>query len=271
MVGSRRILAAFVGFLAWAPGAHAAITAIDNAETSVRLGITGGYSRYEENISPQDTETGGLLGGQVNVSGLTSSVFQSQVFPDLYTDAGYDFAAGFLKYRGNLEDPQHTPYQASDNAYYNTVVVRLGVGRPMAGGYELIPYVAGGFQNWYRNVSGAAGYGEYYRAGLIGVGLKLDYAPAPMLVLSASAEGLAVIGGAVDAPSENFSGSFGTSAEERVGLDADYRIDNTWHAYAGLGITHYAYAGSQPGGSGSFEPLSTTLQVSSMFGVAYGF
>jgi hypothetical protein len=80
-----------------------------------------------------------------------------------------------------------------------------------------------------------------------------------------------VIGGSVSVPSQSFTGNFGTSAEERVSLDADYRLTRTWHAYAGLGVTHYGYTGSKAGASGAYEPLSATLQVNSMFGVAYGF
>jgi hypothetical protein len=170
-----------------------------------------------------------------------------------------------------LQDAQATPYQADDKAYYNTVIIRLGLGRPIEGGEELIPYIAGGYQNWYRNIGGSNGTSEYYQAGLIGGGLRFDITENPMFVLSASAEGLAVIGGSVAAPSQNFRGDFGTSAEERVGLDADYRLDDAWHAFAGLGLTHYNYTGSKPNGMGAYEPSSASLQINSMLGVAYGF
>ena len=79
------------------------------------------------------------------------------------------------------------------------------------------------------------------------------------------------MGGTISVPSQDFSAGFGASAEERVSLDADYRIDNGWHAYAGLGLTHYGYTGSKPDGMGAYAPSSTTLQMNSMFGLAYGF
>ncbi len=253
------------------PVARAADPAVTAAETSVRLGVTAGYGGYQENISPQDTESGALVGLSGGVSALTPSGLGRYGVPDLYTDVDYSFAAGFLNYHGNLQNPQNTPYQARDNAYYNTAIVRLGFGAPLAGGPEVIPYLAGGYQNWYRNVGGAAGYGEFYQAGLIGGGLRLDISGGPGLVLSAAAEGFAVIGGSVSVPSQSFTGDFGTSAEERVSLDADYRLTRTWHAFAGLGVTHYGYTGSKPGALSLYEPLSSTIQVNSMFGVAYGF
>jgi hypothetical protein len=261
------------GALALAAGAcaQAATPSIEAAESSVRLGLTAGYGNYEENIQPQDTEAGALLGVEAGVSSLTPTALGRFGWPDLYASVGYDFSAGFLQYRGNLQDAEHTPYQAQDNSYYNTAIVRLGLGRPIAGNAELIPYVAGGYQNWYRNIGGSAGYGEYYQAGMMGGGLKLDVAATPLLVVSAAAEGFAVIGGMVSAPSQDFSAGFGASAEERVSLDADYRINNGWHAFAGLGVTHYGYTGSKPDAMGVYEPLSTTLQINSIFGLAYGF
>jgi hypothetical protein len=58
---------------------------------------------------------------------------------------------------------------------------------------------------------------------------------------------MAVIGAPISAPSENFTGNFGTSAEEWCGLDADYRLEQSWWAFAGLGVTHDDYTGSKPG------------------------
>jgi len=269
---NRRFLTLLTALLAGGISpALAADPAISAAETSVRLGLDAGYGHYEENVTPQDTEAGALLGLTAGVSALTPDGLRGYGLPDLYTEVDYNFDAGFLNYHGNLQDAQNTPYQTRDNAYYNTAIVRLGLGAPLAGGTELIPYVAGGYQNWYRNVGGASGYGEFYQSGLIGGGLRLDVPGGQNLVVSAAAEGFAVLGGSVAVPSQDFSGNFGTSVEERVSLDADYRLTRTWHAFAGLGLTHYGYSGSKPGEFGEYEPLSSTIQVNSMFGVAYGF
>lgn len=259
-----------------APAAHAADPAVQAAETSVRLGVTAGYGSYAENVTPQDTETGALLGVSAGVSALTPGPLARFGFPDIYSDLQYDFSAGFLNYDGNLNNSAQTPYRTADHGYYNNVVVRLGIGAPFiggafAGGAELIPYIAGGYQNWSRNIGGGRGYGETYQAGLVGGGLRLDLTRGPAFVVSAAAEGFVVIGGSVNVPSQNFNGQFGTSAQERVSLDADYRLTSAWHAFAGLGLTHYTYTGSKPGNSGIYEPLSTTFQLNSTFGVSYGF
>ncbi len=259
------VLAAYV-----APAARADEPAIEAAETTVRLGISSGYGNYQENVAPEDKEAGALLGVSAGVSALTP-VLPGDIWPDLYTDVGYDFSAGFLNYDGNFENQPDTSYEARDNGYYNTAIVRLGAGAPLSGGREIIPYIAGGYQNWSRNIGGPAGYGEFYQAELIGGGLRLDFTGGPALIVSAAAEGFAVVGASVSVPSQNFDGRFGASAEERVSLDADYRLTGTWHAFAGLGLTHYEYTGSQPGAQHLFEPLSTTLQVNTMFGLAYGF
>lgn len=267
----RRALLVIALFAGSAPAVRAADPAILAAETTVRLGVTAGYGNYEESVTPQDTESGALLGLSTGVSALIPSGLARYGLPDLYTEVDYGFAAGFLNYHGNLNDAASTPYEARDNAYYNSAIVRLGMGAPVGDGQEVIPYLAGGYQNWNRTIGGPAGYGEFYQAGLIGGGVRFDFVSNPMLILSAQAEGFAVIGGTASVPSQNFNGNFGTSAEERVALDADYRLSGTWHAYAGLGLTHYGYSGSKPGAAGAYEPLSSTLQVNSMFGVAYGF
>jgi hypothetical protein len=250
------------------PAARAADPAISAAETSVWLGLTGGYGNDQGQDGSQMSESGALLGISTGISALTPSGLARYGLPDLYTEVEYGFAAGFLNEHGNLNGPAASPYEAHDDAYYNTAIVRLGIGAPVDGGREVIPYVAGGYQSWNRST---AGNGEYDQAGLIGGGLRFDVVSTPLLILSAQAEGLAVIGGETSVPSRNFSGSFGTGAQERVALDADYRLHGTWHAYAGLGVTHYGEGGERLGAKLSEAPLSSALQVDSMFGVAYGF
>jgi opacity protein-like surface antigen len=242
-----------------APAAHAADPAILAAESSVRLGISAGYGQYQMSSAPQLNGTGGLVGGTLAASALTP-----RHIGDVYADVEYDFSKGFLNDSGQVAQ-QH----ASDA--YNTVIVRLGLGVPLLGGREIIPYVAGGYQNWNHDVRAPHGMGAYYQAGLIGGGVRFDLTAGPAFVVSASVEGLAVTGGSVTVPSAHISGQLGTSAQERVSLDADYQLSSAWHAFAGLGVTHYSYTGSRPGSFGMFEPSSGTLQVSSTFGVAYGF
>jgi hypothetical protein len=251
--------------------AQAAPQAIQAAESSVRLGLTAGYGTYETDVLPQDSADGAFLGFTAGIGSLTPTAFARFGWPDLYVSVSDDFSAGWFQYRGGLPEPGDTTYTARDDSYQNTAIVRLGLGRPFAGSAEIIPFVAGGYQNGQRDVGGPMGYGEYAQAGLLGGGLKLDVAATPLLVLSAMAEGFAVTGGTVSAPFQNFPESFGSNAEERVSLDADYRISNAWHAFAGIGITHYDDMGARSGGAGVYEQPSATLQVNSMFGLAYGF
>jgi hypothetical protein len=245
--------------------ARAADPSIAAAETSVRLGVTAGYGNFEDNAVPRDNQAGGLFGVTAGVSALTTSVLPSTIWPDLYTEVGYDFSAAPLDHSYNGQSSQ-----GADAAYYNTAIVRLGAGTPIGGGQELIPYIAGGYQTWSRHESGPMGGRDYDQAELAGGGLRLDVTASPALVLSIAAEGFAVIGSG-SAPSEDFDARFGTTTEERVSLDADYRLSRTWHVFAGVGVTHYDDAASQLGGARALSPFSSTLQVNSMFGLAYGF
>lgn len=268
---SRGVLCLLALCAAAAPAAWAADGTIQAAESKVSLAVTAGYGGYEENIVPQDTEGGPLLGLMAGVSALEPGIMTGYRLPDLYTDVAYNFFNGFLSYRRSPLAPGEAAFETGDSAQYNTAIVRLGAGTAAGPGREIIPYFAGGYQNWHRSLGGGLGYGASYQAGLVGGGLKLDVADNPVLVVSAAAEGFAVVGGSVSVPTENFVANFGASAEERISLGADYRLNRTWHAFAGLGLTHYEYTGSKPGDSGISEPLSTAFQVNSMFGVAYGF
>jgi len=249
-------------------GATAADPSIRAAETSVRLGLTTGYGSYGRMDFGQSSENGGLIGITAGFSDLSPSSVPGFLLPDLYANAGYDFSAGVAS---GPKEIIGTPFSAHDNAFYNTATIRLGAGTPVGVHMELIPYVVAGYQNWSRNTAGPGGYGEFYQSELLGGGVRFDIAGSPRVVFSASAEGFAVIGGAGAAPSQNFNGGMGDSAEERVSLDADYRLNRTWHAFAGLGVNHFAYAGERSAPPVMGEPGGAALQISSMFGLAYGF
>ncbi|MDE8349891.1 MAG: hypothetical protein POG74_10485 [Acidocella sp.] len=242
-----------------ATGARAADTAIMAAESTVRIGIDAGYGQYQEGSPLSASGTGALVGATLGASRLGFGAYR-----DAYADVEYDFSAGFMNGHG-----QAVPVHGTNT--YNTVIVRLGLGVPLLGGAEVIPYVAGGYQTWNHVGGGAQFYGANYQAGLIGGGLRLDLTAGPAFVVSASVEGLAVIGGSITVPSEAASGASSTSAQERVSLDADYRLNSTWHAFAGLGLTHYSFTGGRAANFGSLLPGANSLQVSSTFGVAYGF
>jgi len=237
------------------------------------LAATGTLMNYQERLpSPSDIESGWMPGFAAKYS-LMGDYFPS--LPNLYFAVNYQFSSGDIAYHGATLSG--TPLEGTDSATTNWVLARLGMGLPLAQSWMFTPYIAGGYQNWDRDI----GYTEKYSAGLVGAGLMLQYAPTQQLVLSANAQGLAVIGGGMT-PSGSLlqdnlgTASFGTSGEERVSLDADYRLNSSWHVYGGLNFTHFNYTGgalSSPLAQflGYVEPPSSTNLFGMQLGVAYGF
>lgn len=251
------------------------------ANNEMGLAATGTLMNYQEHITQfdgqTDIESGWMPGFQVKYS-LMGDYFPS--LPNLYFAVNYDYSNGDLHYQGFLLSSR-APSQGTDSAVTNRVVARLGMGLPLAQSWMLTPYLAGGYQNWDRNLQGPHGYTEKYSAGLVGAGLMLQYAPTRRLVLSANAQGFAVIGGGMT-PSGSLlqdnlgTASFGTSGEERVSLDADYRLNGSWHVYGGLDFTHFNYTGGPLNSPlaqllGAAEPPSSTNLFGMQLGVAYGF
>lgn len=252
------------------------------ANNEIGLAVTGTLMNYQEHITQfngqTDIESGWMPGFQVKYS-LMGDYFSS--LPNLYFAVNYDYSNGNLHYQGFLLSPGTPPSQTTDSAVTNRVVGRLGMGFPLAQSWMLTPYLAGGYQNWDRNLQGTHGGKEKYSAGLVGAGFMLQYAPIRQLVLSANAQGFAVIGGGMT-PSGNIiennlgTASFGTSGEERVSLDADYRLNGSWHVYGGLNFTHFNYTGGPLNSPlaqllGAAEPPSSTNLFGMQLGVAYGF
>lgn len=255
------------------PGAVARAAAVNPAiaaaETRVALGASVSGFMYREAFGGLSARESGALPGFTTSLSRLGTVFG---VPDIYTGVVYDFSGGPLAYHGYVQGAGQglSPYDTTDRARFNHVEVRLGRAMPLTAAVDLIPFIAAGYQNWYRDFSGAGGYGEFYRAALAGVGAKLDVAVSDGLVLSASAEGLAVLGGRAAAPALGFTGNFGTSGEEAVRLGADWRLGNVWHVFAGLGVQHFNYSGSGLN-NGYYEPPSSSLVVQSEIGVAFGF
>lgn len=251
------------------------------ANNEIGLAATGTLMNYQEHITQfngqTDIESGWMPGFQVKYS-LMGNYFSS--LPNLYFAVNYDYSNGDLHYQGFLQ-PSGAPFQGTDGAVTNRVVARLGMGLPLTQSWMLTPYLAGGYQNWDRNLQGSYGYKEKYSAGLVGAGFMLQFAPTRRLVLSANAQGFAVIGGGMTPSGNAFedhlgTASFGTSGEERVSLDADYRLNGSWHIYGGLDFTHFNYTGGPLNSPlaqliGAAEPPSSTNLFGMQLGVAYGF
>jgi hypothetical protein len=245
------------------------------AETNLNLSAGFMHTQYHENLPPGtgDDENGFTAGFGVGASvllpehGLPGNA-------DLYTALMYEFSAGNLDYGGHFLI-SNKPAQATDRAVFNRIEARLGLGFPLEGGAEFIPFLAAGYQAWNRNIdtTGAIGTDEFYHSGLFGGGMKLDLPIASRTVLSATAEAFALVGGGIALNNFDINHSLGVSAEERISLGMDYDISGPFHVFATGFWEHFNYAGFKPTVNSDFlfEPLSTTTQFGGNLGVAYSF
>jgi len=258
------------------PAARAASPEVAAAETQVSVSLGALHTQYHENLSPGDDENGAAAGFGVAISGLVPFYPGRPTAPDIYASLDYEFNAGNLQYGGHYQF-SGAPAQATDNAVFNRIEGRAGIGLPL-GPVELIPFVAAGYQSWNRNINnpGAIGTDEFYHAGLFGGGLKLDVPLTPQLVASATGEFLAVAEAGITANGIGVIGSLGAAGEARVTAGLDYAIRPRLHTFASVYWEHFNYAGTRwndslvPGFE-IREPLSTTTQFGGLVGVGYSF
>jgi hypothetical protein len=256
------------------------------AETNLSLGVGFMHTQYHENAAPGtgDDENGFSGGGTAGASLLAPNLLVWRN-ADLYTALNFDLSGGNLNYGGHYL-VSGLPVDATDRAVFFRIEGRFGIGLPLVDGMELIPFLAGGYQEWNRNVEvkGEIGTDEQYTTGLLGGGLKLDIPVTPRLVLSGTAEGLDLFAGNVAFNNVVQSHGLGGSAEERLSLGADYAVATHFHVFGAADWEHFNYAGNKPtlstyypdcDGEGDacefYEPLSTTTQFGANVGVAYSF
>jgi hypothetical protein len=254
--------------------AQGASPAVSAAETSVNLSVGLMHTQYHESVVPGDDESGFIPGFGVSVSaliptrpGVTSSV-------DIYSALIYNFDAGNIGYSGHYL-VSGNPATATDHAVFNRVEARLGLGFPMIGGMESIPFLAGGYQAWNRNIDapGTSGTDEFYHSGLFGLGYKLDVPIGAGFVASGTGELLGLAGGGISDNSMNWSGGFGVTPEERVELGLDDAVFGRFHLFVSAYWQHFSYSGTAPQNFGYYiyEPFSTTTQFGANFGIGYSF
>lgn len=222
--------------------------AIRAAETSLGLGATAG-------LFWGAGRTFASSGGQVRAGRLGPAPGVRR----LYTAMIYDVFGG-------------GPDPAGGSSLVDRVEVRLGAGfdpgrTGVSGRTTLMPFIAGGYEGW----SGPAGAGVYHAA-LAGGGIKLDLAVSEGLVVSASAEGLAVLGGRLTPAAAGNATGFGVSGEADVRLGTNLRLDGNWRAFAGLELRYRPRprVGGRVGAPAELMPASTT-ELRSVVGLAYGF
>ncbi len=242
------------------------------ANNEVGIAAVGTLMNYQEHLpSPSDIESGWMPGFEVKYS-LMGNHFK-EFLSNMYFAVHYQYNSSSISYQGAVGK---RPYDGTDAATTNRVLAKLGKGFELSNSMMLTPYVAGGYQNWNRDLKGRYGYTEDYSSGLIGVGAMFQYAATDRLVLTVNAEGLAMVGGGMtphNVPGLGNtlgSASFGTSGQEKIAADLDYRVSSKWHLYGGLNYTHFNYTGGALK-YGAIEPLSSTNLFSMDAGIGYQF
>jgi hypothetical protein len=253
-----------------APWARAAIPEVAAAETSLSFNLSGMHTQYHENLQVGDDESGYTPGAGVGISALVPYGYET----DLYSSLAFELNAGPIDYNGHYQTGQ--PLMATDNAVFNRIEARVGVGLPLAGGTELIPFLASGYQAWNRNTDSKTTIdgGEFYHTFLFGGGFKLDQPVGPSVVLSFTGELLGLAGGNVQNNGIGFGRGMGVTAEELISIGLDYAITPRWHTFGSLYWEHFDYSGTHPEyfpGYYVYEPLSTTTQFGVEAGVGYSF
>ncbi len=252
---------------------------IVSANNEVGIAAVGTLMNYQEHITPgpSDIESGWMPGFEVKYS-LMGNYFSS-LPSNMYFAVHYQFNSGDISYQGAVQKQNKLkPYDGTDSATTNRVIARVGKGFQLSNSMMLTTYIAGGYQDWNRHTLGPYGYTEDYSSGLIGAGAMFQYAATRRLVLTVNAEGLAMVGGGMTAHIDVLPGvpagsaSFGTSGQEKIAADVDYRISGLWHLYGGLNYTHFNYTGGLlTSGLGGFEPSSSTNLFSMDAGIGYQF
>ena len=253
--------------------AQGASPAVSAAETSVNLSVGGMSTQYRENVVPGDHENGATPGFGVGVSVLLPTHPGDTSSVDIYSALIYNFDAGNIGYSGHYL-VSGAPASATDHAVFNRLEARLGLGFPMIYGMESIPFLAGGYQSWNRNIDapGPASSDEFYHTGLFGLGYRLDVPIGGGFVASGTGELLGLAGGGINDNSENWSGGFGVTPEERVELGLDDAVFGQFHLFAKAYWQHFNYSGTRPDSYYYFyEPFSTTTQFGANIGIGYSF
>lgn len=267
-------LFSIAALLAGFSGVAFANTAIMNANNEMGIAATGTLMNYQEHVTPgpADTESGWMPGFGVKYSLMQNIMGVNNAYVAIH----FNRSSGGINYKGALQTAHgDIPTKTTDDATIYDVTGRVGMGMSLSSNMMLTPFVVGGYQHWNRNPQGPGAYTEDYGAGLVGLGAKFQYAPTANLVISATPEFMAVVGGSAQPHIPGISSAkFGTSGEEKLSVGADYRISGHVHLYGGLSYTHFNYTGGPLFADGQhigYEPLSSTNLFGMQLGVAYNF
>jgi hypothetical protein len=254
--------------------ASAASPAVQAAETTLTFDAAAMHTQYHENLQVGDDESGYTAGFGIGASLLQPLDPRRRDGLDYYAAMAYDFHAGNIKYAGHYQSG--VPADADDRTVFQRIELRMGVGVPLILGAEFIPFAAGGYQAWNRNVDGPNSYygGEFYRSFLFGAGFKFDVPLTPTLVTSATAELLGLAGGGITGNGYDFGRGFGVTPQERFELGLDDAVTQHFHVFTRAYWEHFNYSGTRPQYYTTYyiyEPFSTTTQFGVNLGAAYSF
>lgn len=246
---------------------------ITRANSQIKLDATGTYINYGPEYAnggpPLDSEKGWVPGLSVTGSWMGNLANVC----NLYVMGSFTWMKG------------HTNYWASggpvlanvDGATVYDFDFRFGKGFDFLGPNTMVtPYFGIGTNSWTRLLAGVSGYQEIYSHDYAGVGLLLQYAPAPHLVLSANG----LVGKAFNSSMTAsqtitfFPGLFatyplGNKMTYMAGASADYAFTEHWHGNIGIDYTYFAYGQSPVNAGGFFEPNSATSYVTVSAGLGY--
>jgi hypothetical protein len=223
----------------------AASPQVEAAETSLYIDANFMHTHYSEHLVPGDRESGLTPGFGVGASAMLPTHPGNPGSVDIYTAINYDFDAGHIHYNGHFQPAfGGGPVQATDRAVFNRIEARIGIGFPLLGGGESIPFFAAGYQAWNRNIAnkGTIGTDEFYHSGLFGLGWKFDQPIGKKIVASATGEFLGLAGGGITANGTNFGRGFGVTPEERVEVGLDDAVQGRFHVFAKAYVEHFNYS-----------------------------
>jgi hypothetical protein len=273
-VVQHKIVLLIVG-LVFSPFICAATSDIRLSNNQISVQSISTYVDYTETNTSGvvlDTEDGRVPGFSVALSSMRNNWLKSEYF---YAD--FDYARGRTRYIGAY---------TNSNAGYGSVVstsgailanysFRFGKGLTLNSSTMFTPYVEYGHHLWDRGVNN----GELYSHDYLGVGGLLQYSANQSVVWSLS--GLygnthnSYIDVAASGGYNGFAGPLGNSPLSRIGLAADFRVDDNIYAKLSLEQTRFSYGISARynigGGYVGWEPDSTTRNTTLKIGFGHTF
>jgi len=206
------------------------------------------------------------------------SIVQQSTFlgvKDIYTALSYEYSRGLTDYTGalqNLQTGATTPYNTVTRNATSDYDLRIGRSFAVVGytDVQVTPFFDYGYHSWSRFPEGAYGYQENYANQEAGLGLLVQYAVTPKLVVNGELE----FGHLID-PKMDTAGSpefiLHSRASNSLAFGVDYAMTRTVHVNMSYQLTSFQYGQSAVNSQELFEPDSKTAVQSVMAGIGLHF